>query len=382
MIKRNILLNPGPITTTDTVKMAQVVPDICPREREFGNLMESINKDLIKIAGGDHENYACVLFGGSGTAAMDATINSVVPQNKKILVINNGAYGERMVKIAKAYKIDCIELNFDWHVLPDLNKIENVLKDDTEITCIAMIHHETTSGLLNPVKKVGVLAEKYNKTFIVDAISSFAGIPFDMKEFNIDFMMSSSNKCIQGMAGVSFVICKKQELEKIKDYPRRSFYLSLYDQYDSFKNKHQMRFTPPVQTMYALRKAIDEFLEEGYENRISRYTKNWEVLRKGVKDLGFKILTKPEEESHVLITLLYPKDPNFDFNILHDKLYDRGFTIYPGKIGKKDTFRLANIGDIDYNDIKEFLHVFKETLNEMNIQTPVQTSIQTPEGGE
>lgn len=362
-IKREILLSPGPATTTDTVKYAQVVPDICPREKEFGDLIESVSKDLTKIAGGNNKDYICVLLGGSGTAAMDSAINSVVPPKKKILVINNGAYGERMVKIAKAYNIDHVELKYEWNKIPKLSEIEDILENDSEIDCVSMVHHETTSGLLNPLKETGKLTKKYNKTFIVDAISSFAGVPLNIKESNIDFMISTSNKCIQGMAGICFIICKKDQLEKIKNYSRRSFYLNLYDQYKYFEKHHQMRFTPPVQTIYALRKAIDEFLEEGYENRVARYTKNWEVLRRGVQDLGFKVPTKLEDESHILITLLYPKDTNFDFDKLHDILYEKGFTIYPGKIGKKKTFRLANIGNINHKDIKSFLIALKNALN-------------------
>jgi 2-aminoethylphosphonate-pyruvate transaminase len=364
-VKKNILLNPGPATTTDSVKYSQVIPDICPREHEFGDLMHSISRDLIKIAGGNEEDYSCVLFGGSGTAGMDSVINSVVPLNKKVLIINNGAYGERMVKIAKAYNIDCIEIKFDLDYKIDIDKIESILDKDSEISCICMIHHETTTGILNPVKKIGELVKKRKKTFIVDTISSFAGVPINIKEFNIDFMMSTSNKCIQGMAGVCFVICKNDELEKIKEYHKRSFYLDLYDQYKYFKENHQMRFTPPVQTIYALRKAIDEFLQEGYENRVKRYSKNWRVLRKGMEDLGFKILTKPEEESHILITLMYPE--NFDFDKIHDELYKRGFTIYPGKVGKKETFRLANMGAIDHHDINDFLKNLKEVLIENKI---------------
>ncbi len=365
-IQRNILLNPGPATTTDTVKFAQVVPDICPREKEFGELMHSISNDLIQIAGGD-EQYACVLFGGSGTAAMDATINSVVPSGKKILVINNGAYGERIAKIARAYQIECIELKFEWDSLPDLHLIEEQLKLDSEIVCVAMIHHETTTGLLNPIKEVGKIVKNYNKLFIVDTISSFAGVPLNINDFNIDFMMSTSNKCIQGMAGVCFVICKKTELEKIQHYPRRSFYLSLYDQYEYFINKNQMRFTPPVQTLYALKKAIEEFLVEGYQNRVVRYTKNWQILREGIKEIGLKILTKREEESKILITILYPTSPNFDFNQLHNKLYTKGFTIYPGKIGKMNSFRLSVMGDINEKDIISFLDNLKDILQEMDV---------------
>jgi 2-aminoethylphosphonate-pyruvate transaminase len=364
-VKRSILLNPGPATTTNTVKYSQIVPDICPREKEFGDVMKYINNNLVKIAGGDLENHTCVLFGGSGTAAMDATINSVVPPGKKILVINNGAYGKRIAKIARAYRIGCVELKFEWDSLPDLKIIESQLQNDPEISCVAMVHHETTTGLLNPVKEIGILVKTFGKTFIVDTISSFAGVPINIKEYNINFMMSTSNKCIQGMAGVSFIICDKQELEKIKNYPRRSFYLSLYDQYNYFLDNYQMRFTPPVQTLYALKRAIEELLEEGYENRISRYTRNWQILREGVIKLGFKILTEEEEESRILITLLYPENSHFNFDLLHDKLYEEGFTIYPGKIGKKETFRLSIMGDLNEKDMRDFLSNFEEVLNQM-----------------
>ena len=365
--KRTILLNPGPVTTTLTVKMAQVVPDICPREKEFGQLLASISNDITGIADGN-KDYIAVLFGGSGTAGLDATINSVVPPKKKVLVINNGAYGERMAEIARAYNIDISELRFKPTDVPDLNKIEEVLKKDDKIECVTLVHHETTTGLLNPVKKIGKLVKKYGKVFIVDAISSFGGVPFSIKELNIDFMISVPNKCLQGMAGVCFVICKKNELEKIKNYPKRSFYLNLYDQYAFFRDKSEMRFTPPVQTAYALRRAIDEFLEEGAANRYRRYTENWKTLKKGVENLGFTVLLKPHEESHLLITLLYPGHSNFDFNKLHDRLYEKGFTIYPGKIGTKGTFRLATMGALNYNDINNFLDNLKKVIKEMGLK--------------
>jgi aspartate aminotransferase-like enzyme len=213
-IKRNILLNPGPATTTDTVKMAQVVPDICPREQEFGALMRSITEDLTGLAGGDGE-YVTVLFGGSGSAAMDAVINSVTPPEKKILLINNGAYGERMVKIANAYRIECVEVQFSWDALPNLDEIEAALQRDPDIAVVGMVHHETTTGLLNPIEEIGSLAKQYEKVFVVDTISSFAGVPFNIKDCHIDFMMSTSNKCLQGMAGICFAICKNSEADHV-----------------------------------------------------------------------------------------------------------------------------------------------------------------------
>lgn len=367
MVKRNILLNPGPATTTDSVKNALVVPDICPREIEFGNLISEIRKDLVKIVGGD-ENYTSILFVGSGTAAMDGTISSVVPPNKKILILINGAYGIRFAEIARTYNIEVVELKFEFGKKIDLDKYEQKLSQDEDITCVAVTHHETTVGILNPIKKIGAIAKKYGKTFIVDTVSSFVGVYINIREFKIDFMMSTSNKCIQGMAGVAFVICKIKSLINTKEFKPRNYYLDLYSQYEYLEKNHQTRFTPPVQVIYALKQAINELFEEGMENRIKRYEENYQVLKKGLKNLGFKFLMRDDvEESKILTTIYYLNHTNFDFNTLHDKLYERGFTIYPGKITDLDTFRIAVMGAIDQNDIKNFLIALKNVLEEMKI---------------
>jgi 2-aminoethylphosphonate-pyruvate transaminase len=367
MIKRNILLNPGPATTTDTVKKSLVIPDICPREKEFGDLMQEIRTDLVKIAKGDEE-YTTVLFAGSGTAAMDSTISSSVPPNKKILIIINGAYGIRFAEIAKTYNIETIELKFEFGKKIELDKVEQILKNNNDISCVAVTHHETTTGILNPIKKIGSICRKYNKTFIVDTISSFAGVPIDIKEFNIDFMMSTSNKCIQGMAGLAFVICKKKELEKLKSIRARNYYLDLYKQYEYLEKNNQTRFTPPVQIIYAFKQAIKEFFEEGLQNRIKRYRENYRVLKEGLHKLGFKFLMGTDvEESNILTTIYYLDHENFNFNTLHDKLFERGFTIYPGKITELNTFRLAVMGAINKDDIKDFIHNLEDVLKEMEI---------------
>ncbi len=361
-IKRNILLNPGPATTTDSVKLSMVVPDICPREKEFCEIVAEIRQDLIKIAKAD-DSYTSILFAGSGTAVMDAAVNSVAPPDKKIAIINNGAYGERMIKIAQSYHLNYVEIKFEFGQRIDTNRVAQVLKNDSQIKCLAMIHHETTTGILNPIREIGSIAKENSCVFIVDTISSFAGIPIDIKECNIDFMMSTSNKCIQGMAGVAFIICKKDELEKTKNYPTRSFYLNLYQQYLYFEKTGQSQFTPPVQILYALKQAIKEYFTEGGENRYSRYTENWKVLRKGLLDLGFKLFHDEVDESHILLTVYDPELPNYSFEKMHDFLYEKGFTIYPGKIGNKNTFRIANMGEIYPDDITDFLKWLKQYLD-------------------
>jgi 2-aminoethylphosphonate aminotransferase len=360
-IKRNILLNPGPGTTTDSVKMAMVVPDICPREEEFVEIVQAIRTDLVRIAGGNRD-FTAVLFSGSGTAVMDAVINSVVPPKRKLAVIVNGAYGERMVQIAEAYGIPCVEIGFAPGTRIDVEQVRKRLDDDKEISCLAVVHHETTSGILNPVKKIGEICKSSGRVFIVDAISSYAGISLNIRQCGIDFMLSTSNKCIQGMAGIGFVIAEKAALEQIKEYPKRSFYLDLYSQFSGLEKTGQFQFTPPVQVVYALRQAIRDFFAEGAEERQKRYAENYAELKAGLREIGFRFLLRDEDESGILITVVEPDDERYHFGRMHDYLFKTGFTIYPGKLSKSRTFRLAVMGDIYPDDIKEFLSRLKEFI--------------------
>jgi len=365
-IKRNILLNPGPATTTDSVKMAMVVPDICPREQDFVNIMSEVMAGLLRVVGADEE-YDCVIFAGSGTAIMDSVINSVVPLQGKLLIINNGAYGERIVNIAAAYNIEYVELEFPWTEQPELSLIEETLKRDISITHIALVHHETTTGLLNPLKDIGAISHAFGKSLICDAISSFAGIPINIGENNIDYLMSTSNKCIQGMAGCSFAICKNSEIIKSQNIPKRSFYLNLYNQHKYFQKQGEMQFTPPVQVMYALKQAISEYFEEGGTERYKRYCKNWDILTEGLTRMGFDLLLGKELQSKLLVTVIEPEHEKYNFYLMHDLLYKRSFTIYPGKIGNFNTFRIAVMGAIDSQDIKRFLNALREVLHIMNV---------------
>jgi 2-aminoethylphosphonate aminotransferase len=363
-IRRNILLNPGPATTTDSVKRALVVPDICPREREFGRVMDEVRGGLLDVVNAG-ERYDCVLFAGSGTCAMEVCVSSVVAPGRKIAVVVNGAYGERMVQMAKAHGIPCVEIRLPSNRLPDPRVVREVLRKDRGIGCLAMVHHETTTGMLNPLRAMGRVARQAGCSYAVDAVSSFAGVPIDIRKDGVDFLVSTSNKCIQGMAGIAFVVCRKAALEKIKAYPRRSVYLSLYDQYDYFRRHGQMRFTPPVQVVYALRQAVREYRREGGRNRYRRYTTNWKLMKTGLARLGFRFLLPAEHESHILTTVLEPENPKFSFEAMHDQLLRQGFTIYPGKLGGQKTFRLANMGDLHPRDIARFLAALEKVLRKM-----------------
>lgn len=355
-IKRNILLNPGPATTSDSVKSAQIVSDICPRENEFGDIMGYISKELANLVA-DNSKYTTILFGGSGTAAVESVISSVINNEEKILVINNGAYGKRMCEMCEIYNLNYIEFKSSSVEKINFGELEKKLNEIEGITHLAVVHHETTTGLLNDVRAIGELCKKYNINLIVDAMSSFAGIKIDMEKMNIKYLISSSNKCIQGMAGVSFVICNKDTLNKTKYIKPRNMYLNLYKQYEYFKENNQMRFTPPVQVLYALKKAIEETKEETVEKREARYKECCKTLWNGLDKLNLKRLVSDENASMLLTTVIEPENKNYDFEEFHDYLYEKGFTIYPGKLAEKNTFRIANIGDIKVNDIERFVEV-------------------------
>lgn len=373
-IKRNILLNPGPATTTDTVKMAQVVPDICPREKEFAELMRGLRKDLVKVAHGNEEAHTAVLFCGSGTINIDICLNSLLPAGKKILVVNNGAYSTRAVEVCEYYGLPHIDLRQPITTRPALDEIELILKDNPDIAAVYTTHHETGTGLLNPIREIGELAHRHGAIFIVDTTSSLGMIPFDIEKDNVDFCMASAQKGLMAMTGLSFIIGKKEYIEKSKDYPKRSYYCNLFMQYDFFERTGEMHFTPPVQTAYALRQAIDEYFEEGEERKFARHARVNRAIHEGLGRLGFRYLIDREEESGLVVSVIYPDLPEWDFTKIHDFCYERGFTIYPGKVSNTDTFRLCSLGAIDEADIQDFFATFEQGLHEMGIKTPLNTS--------
>ena len=372
MVKRNILLNPGPSTTTDTVKMAQVVPDICPREEEFANMMKKLRKDLLKVVHASEDKYTSVLFCGSGTINIDVCINSLLPEGKKVLVINNGAYSTRAVEVCQYYGLDYIDLKFKEDERPDLELVEKTLKDNPDIALVHTTHNETGTGLLNPIREIGALVHKYGATFTVDTTSTLAMRPIDIEKDNVDFCMASAQKGLMSMTGLSFVIGNKEIIEKSKDYPKRSYYCNLFLQYDFFEKTGEMHFTPPVQTVYATIQALKEYFEEGEEAKWARHTRVFNAIREGALKLGFKEVIKEEWQAGLVAALIYPDDANWDFMKVHDYCYEIGFTIYPGKIATTNTFRLCALGAIDEQDIKDFYVVFEEALRHFNVQIPIK----------
>ncbi|MCQ2539727.1 MAG: 2-aminoethylphosphonate aminotransferase [Acetatifactor sp.] len=370
-IKRNILLNPGPSTTTDTVKYAQIVPDICPREKEFAGLMKSLREDLVKIVHGDLDKYTSVLFCGSGTINIDVCINSLLPEGKKVLVVNNGAYSTRAVEICEYYGIPHINLTFPVDQLPDLAVVEKVLQEYPDIALVHTTHNETGTGICNPIREIGALAHKYGAIFTVDTTSTYAMRPINIEEDNIDFCMASAQKGLMAFTGLSFVVGNRAIIEESKNYPKRSYYCNLYLQYSFFESTGEMHFTPPVQTIYATIQALKEYWEEGEQAKWARHTRVFNAINDGLEELGFKQVIKPEWRSGLVASAIYPDDDHWDFERVHDYCYERGFTIYPGKISTTNTFRLCALGAIDEQDIKDFFVVFKEALVKEGVQIPV-----------
>ncbi len=371
-VKRNVLLNPGPATTSDAVKYAQVIPDICPREQGFVDIMTGVREDLVKVVHGDPEKYTAVIFTGSGTIVQDVLVNSLVPEGKKMCVVNNGAYAARMVEIAKYYNIDCVDVQSSTTGLPDLDAVKKAIEEDKDIAVVAAVHHETGTGVLNPIREIGQIAHANGCIFIVDTISTYGLRPLDIEEENIDFVMSSAQKGLAAMTGASWAVGNIKAIEKSKDYPTRSYYCNLFMQYDFFNRVGEMHFTPPVQTIYALAQALKEYFEEGELNRWDRLKKCWEAIHKGLEEIGLGYVIDKKIQGKLVVTVEAPDDGKFDFAILHDYCFERGFTIYPGKMFGLKTFRLCNLGLITHRDIEDFFVTAKEAFMEMGYSLPLK----------
>ncbi|MDN3016926.1 2-aminoethylphosphonate--pyruvate transaminase [Paenibacillus sp. BSR1-1] len=357
-----ILLTPGPLTTTDTVKLA-MMKDWCTWDDDYNNIVQGIRKSLVKLATKSEDQYSTVLMQGSGTFSVESVIGTVVPRSGKLLVIANGVYGSRIVKIAKTLGINTTVIDSSEVEAIDLNRLAVQLENDTEITHVAIVHCETTTGMLNPIEKVSEIVKRYNRVFIVDAMSSFGGVELDIADLNIDYIISSANKCIEGVPGFGFAIVKKDEFEKCKDNAR-SVSLDLYDQWKTMEEQNgKWRFTSPTHVVRAFAQALKELEEEGgIKERASRYKNNQKVLSEGMKKLQFKPILPDELQSPIITSFYYPDSENFDFKVFYQKLKEKGFVIYPGKVSALDTFRIGNIGDVHQKDIEALLQAIEQSI--------------------
>jgi 2-aminoethylphosphonate-pyruvate transaminase len=362
-----LLFTPGPLTTSASVKEV-MLEDMGSRDYTFINSVKEIREDLLKLAHvSKAEGYECVIIQGSGTFGVESVISSVVGKEEVLLILVNGAYGERIVKMATIHQLKHHVLRFAEDEIVTAEATEEFLSAHPEVTHVACIDSETTTGLFNPIKKIGSVCKQHNTVFIVDAMSSFGGVEMDMKKSGIDFLVSSSNKCIEGVPGFAFSLCKKSELEKAKGQAR-SLSLDLYEQWAGLESSGQFRFTPPTLSLMAFRQAMRELEKEGgIEGRQMRYKENKRLLDEGMARLGFKQYLRPEIQGHIITSFLYPKDPNFNFERFYKKLNDRGFVIYPGKLSKADAFRIGNIGQIFPDDVRALVLAIQQVLAEDKI---------------
>ncbi|MDE0738673.1 MAG: 2-aminoethylphosphonate--pyruvate transaminase [Planctomycetota bacterium] len=365
--KDKLLFTPGPLTTSSTVKEA-MLRDLGSRDTAFIAAIETIRNSLLGLAGLSREKgYECALMQGSGTFGVESVIGSAVPPGGKLLVVINGAYGERMLKIADVLGIECEALRCGENTKTDPDAVARRLDADGSITTVAIVHCETTTGIINPVEETGALVRERGKTYIVDAMSSFGAVALDLEKARVDFLVSSANKCIEGVPGFSFAICRGEALARCEGQAR-SLSLDLFAQWKGLESNGQFRFTPPTHTILAFEKALEELAEEGgVAGRAARYSGNYDTLVAGMSALGFKEYLPREDQGYIITSFRYPTHPAFDFTEFYTRLSEKSLVIYPGKVSDADCFRIGNIGRIEQDDVKNLLTAIASVLEEMGI---------------
>lgn len=359
-MRNYLLLTPGPLSTTDTVREA-MLNDWCTWDKDYNEgVVTPIRQKLLKLAGVSEDAYTSVLLQGSGTYCVEATLGAAVKPTDKLLILANGAYGQRMATIASYYQLEYTLVGLHETAQITTEVVRKALDTTPGVTHVAMVHCETTTGILNPIQEVGELLKSYPVTFIVDAMSSFGGIPIDMEGWGIDFLVSSANKCIQGVPGFGFIIARTEKLLACKGNSR-SLSLDIYDQWEAMeKGGGKWRFTSPTHVVRAFYQALLELEEEGgVAQRYERYKENNRILIEGMRLLGFTSLLPEAVQSPIISSFLYP-NKQFDFHYLYEGLKQKGFVIYPGKISDADTFRIGNIGDVHPEDMKALLRSIRE----------------------
>lgn len=359
-----ILLTPGPLSTSPTVREA-MLRDWCTWDDDYNlGIVTPIRQQLVQLATATApDDYTAVLMQGSGSFSVESTIGSVVPEDGKLLVLANGAYGDRLAKISQYLKIDHVVHDSGELAPPDLQRLEQTLVDDGDITHVVVVHNETTTGMMNPLDEIARVVKSHDKIFIVDSMSAFGGVPLDVAQLGIDFIVSSANKCIQGVPGFGFIVARISELVKTKGCAR-SLSLDLYDQWRGMEDgKGKWRFTSPTHTVRAFYQALQELEDEGgIPARSARYTENQRRLVAGMERLGFQCVLPHEYHSPIITGFINPTEPGYEFMQFYTLLKEKGFVIYPGKVTGVDSFRIGTIGHVFPEDIDRLIVAIEESM--------------------
>ena len=356
-----VLLTPGPLSTTAAVKAA-MLRDWSTWDDDYNGIVQDIRRQLVELATA-RDGYTSVLMQGSGTFCVEAALGTAIPPRGRILIVANGAYGDRMALIAERLRVPHVHLRFDETQRPDPVRIRQALDADGSISHLAVVHCETTTGILNPLEEVAELVRGRRLRFIVDAMSSFGGIPLDVGSLGVDFLISSANKCIQGVPGFGFVIARRGALEECKGLAR-SVSLDLYSQWKTMETeKGKWRFTSPTHVVHAFAAALEELhAEGGVTARYRRYCENHSELVRGMSRLGFSCLLDPAVRSPIITSFLEPSASGYSFPLFYESLKKHGFVIYPGKVTNADTFRIGTIGDVYPATIRSLIEAVRLSM--------------------
>jgi len=352
-----LLLTPGPLSTTSTVKDAMQI-DYCTWDSDYRQVTETIRQQILSLADANPDNYTTVLLQGSGSYGVEATIGAAVPRTNAVLMIAiNGAYGHRISEIAEYYAIPHVDVVFAEDEAVDPQRIEQALTEHPEVTHFATVHSETTTGILNPIERIVPLLKARGIVSIIDAMSSLGGVPLVMDQLDCDYLVSSANKCVQGVPGFAFIIAKKSELAKTAGNAR-SLSLDIYAQWQAMtKQPGKWRFTSPTHVVHAFAQALNELeVEGGVAKRYRRYSANQQLLSEGMQTLGFDLVIDPANQGPIITSFKYPTT-DFDFDSFYQFIKERGFVIYPGKVSTIPSFRIGTIGDVDTTDIQRLLTI-------------------------
>jgi 2-aminoethylphosphonate-pyruvate transaminase len=357
-----VLFNPGPVLTSPRVKSALVHHDVCHRDSDYSVILRRLHRKLRRVCRGGPE-HDIVLISGSGTASMEAALSSCVPPDGKLLAVSNGAFGERFAEIAEVHGIQTVQLRYEWGELIDPEEVDRILADDPEIVATIMCHNETSVGLLNPVHEVGKICRKRDRMYFVDAVSSLAGEDLDVRRDKIDVLISSANKCLHAISGVSFVCVNKRIWPRIESIPPRVYYLDLKRYHRLSEEISQTPFTPAVSNFFALDAALDELLKGGVSKRIAHYREINGRMRAALQSMGLELFTNTGHESHTITTIKVPDYITFDE--LYEELKSRGYIVYACKKPLADRyFQIANMGDLSDEMIQGFLDTLQHVLHQ------------------